>query len=151
MKSPRTILTLERFLPYRLSILSNKVSGYIAKTYHDKFALTITQWRIMAVLGEYSGVSADEVSTKTQIEKSILSRAINKLLQRNFINRVFDNNDKRRSILALTSTGRAVYEEVVPISYEYEQQLLTCFSKEEQGQLSGLLDRLYEHVDNIEP
>ncbi len=150
MKSPDTILTLERFLPYRLSILSNKVSGSIAKTYHDKFALTITQWRIMAVLGEYPGISADEVSDKTQIEKSILSRAINKLLQRNLIDREFDSDDRRRSILVLTQTGWSVYEVVVPISYEYEQQLLTCFSKEEQAQLSVFLDRLYKHVDSIE-
>ena len=39
----------------------------------------------MAVLGEYPGISADEVSLKTQIEKSILSRAISKLLQRKLV------------------------------------------------------------------
>ena len=74
----QSIITLERYLPYRLSILSNKVSSLIAETYKHKFALSITEWRIMAVLGEYPGTSADEVSSKTQIEKSILSRALNK-------------------------------------------------------------------------
>lgn len=83
----RSILTLERYLPYRLSILSNRVSGRIAETYGDKFAISVTEWRIMAVLGEYPGISADEVSNKTQIEKSILSRAISKLLNRNLRNR----------------------------------------------------------------
>ena len=82
-----TILQLERYLPYRLSILSNRVSSRVAETYSDKFALSITEWRIMAVLGEYPGISADEVSLKTQIEKSILSRAINKLLSRHFVAR----------------------------------------------------------------
>ena len=68
----KPLLTLERYLPYRLSILSNKVSGIVAQTYKDKFALSVTEWRIMAVLGEYSGISADEVSLKTQIEKSLI-------------------------------------------------------------------------------
>lgn len=142
-------MQLERFLPYRLSILSNKVSGIVAQTYRDKFALSITDWRIMAVLGEYPGISADEVSEKTQIEKSILSRAIKKLLQRKLIEREFDSNDRRRSILTLTETGLSVYDDIVPVSYEYEQMLLTCFSNKEWEQLSELIDRLYQHAGTL--
>ncbi|MFT5693816.1 MAG: DNA-binding MarR family transcriptional regulator [Oceanicoccus sp.] len=144
------ILTLERFLPYRLSTLSNKVSSIIAQSYHDKFALSVTDWRIMAVLGEYPGASADEVSEKTQIEKSMLSRAINKLLQRKLIRREFDSKDRRRSILTLTDTGLSVYDDIVPVSYEYEQQLLQCLNKQEQELLSELIDRLYVHADTIQ-
>jgi DNA-binding MarR family transcriptional regulator len=99
----------------------------------------------MAVLGEYPGVSADEVSLKTQIEKSILSRAISKLLQRKLLEREFDPADKRRSMLRLTETGLSVYDELVPISYDYEQQLLTYFSDAESKQFSELIDRLYEY------
>lgn len=140
------ILQLERYLPYRLSILSNRISALISETYSDKFALSITEWRIMAVLGEYPGVSADEVSLKTQIEKSILSRAISKLLQRKLLEREFDPADKRRSMLKLTQTGLSVYAELVPVSYDYEQALLTCFSDAEREQFSELIDRLYEHA-----
>jgi DNA-binding MarR family transcriptional regulator len=146
----KEILQLERYLPYRLSILSNKVSAIVAQTYLEKFALSITDWRIMAVLGEYPGISADEVSEKTQIEKSILSRAINKLLQRKLIKREFDSNDRRRSILTLTKTGVSVYDDIVPISYQYEQQLLKCFSKKEWEAFSELTDRLYKHTETIE-
>ncbi|MGB1238170.1 MAG: MarR family winged helix-turn-helix transcriptional regulator [Pseudomonadales bacterium] len=145
-----TILTLESFLPYRLSICSNKVSGFFADIYRDKFALSITQWRIMAVLGEYPNISAEEVSQKTQIEKSILSRAISKLLQRNLIERSFSTQDKRRSILNLTATGITVYNEVVPLSYEYERQLQACFSEQERESFGALLDKLYNHAEQIE-
>ena len=145
----RRILTLERYLPYRLSILSNRVSSMIAETYSDKFALSVTQWRIMAVLGEYPDVSADEVSSKTQIEKSILSRAINKLLSRHLVAREFDPSDKRRSMLNLTKTGLSVYEEIVPVAYEMEQELLACFNKEEQQRFSELVDRLYGHAGTL--
>ncbi len=143
-------LNLERFLPYRLSVTSNKISGIIADTYKDKFGISITEWRIMAVLGGYPGSSADEVSAKTQIEKSILSRAISKLLQRNLIEREFDAEDRRRSILTLSDTGIDVYNEVVPISYDYESRFMACFSDEEQAQFRDLLDRLYHHADRVE-
>lgn len=145
---PHKILQLERYLPYRLSILSNRISALISEIYSDKFALSITEWRIMAVLGEYPDVSADEVSLKTQIEKSILSRAINKLVQRKLLQREFDPLDRRRSMLRLTATGLSVYDEVVPVSYDYEKALVSCFTDAEREQFSEFIDRLYEHAES---
>jgi DNA-binding MarR family transcriptional regulator len=143
----QALLTLERYLPYRLSILSNKVSTLVAKSYQDKFALSITEWRIMAVLGEYSGISADEISAKTQIEKSLISRAISKLLKRKLIERSLSVEDKRRSEISLSETGYAVYSEIVPVSLDYEQSLLAALSEHEQVLLSDLIDRLYAHAE----
>lgn len=102
------------------------------------------------MLGEYPDVSADEVSFKTQIEKSILSRAITKLLSRHLVAREFNLSDKRRSMLNLTETGLSVYEEIVPVAYEMEQELLACFNKEEQELFSVLVDRLYDHAGKLE-
>jgi DNA-binding MarR family transcriptional regulator len=112
------------------------------------FALSITEWRIMAVLGEYPDVSADEVSLKTQIEKSILSRAINKLVQRKLLQREFDPLDRRRSMLRLTATGLSVYDEVVPVSYDYEKAMVSCFTDAEREQFSEFIDRLYQHAES---
>ncbi len=145
-KKHPSILALERFLPYRLSILSNRISGIIAETYKDKFALSITEWRIMAVLGEYPGASADEVSIKIQIEKSIISRALQKLLKRHLVLREVDENDRRRQNLKLTKTGEDVYRQIVPVSYDYEDRLLECFSTKERETFDALIDRLYKHA-----
>ena len=144
-----SILQLERFLPYRISTLSNRVSAIIAENYKDKFALSVTEWRIMAVLGEYPGASADEVSVKTQIEKSIISRSLQKLLKRHLVVREVDEADRRRQNLRLTKTGQDVYKQIVPVSYDYERTLLECFSMKEREQFNALVDRLYQHADTI--
>ncbi|NMH60500.1 MarR family winged helix-turn-helix transcriptional regulator [Alteromonas ponticola] len=144
-----SILKLERFLPYRLSILSNKVSSLVADIYKDKFAISITEWRIMAVLGEYPDISADEISAKTQIEKSILSRSVSRLLKRKLIERDMAKEDRRRSVIRLSATGKSVYDEIVPLSYEYERALLKCLSQAEQAQFSALIDQLYEHASSL--
>ena len=60
-----TALELEKFLPYRLSVLSNTVSQAIAREYEDRFQLSITEWRVVAVLGRYDGLSAREVAERT--------------------------------------------------------------------------------------
>ena len=145
-----SVLTLDRFLPYRLSILSNRISGIVAETYRDKFALSITEWRIMAVLGEYPGASADEVSLKIQIEKSIVSRALQKLLARHLVGREVDGSDRRRQNLTLSKTGLEIYQQVVPVSYDYEERLQECFSEQEREVFDSLIDRLYQHADGID-
>ena len=134
-------LILEQFIPYRLSILTNIISSSLSDTYKEKFQLSITEWRILAVLGEYPGVSADEVSTKTQMEKSSLSRAIAKLIRRKLIQREFSQIDQRRSILTLTESGLSIYNKVVPLAVEFERQLLKCFSGSEYEQFRKLLER----------
>lgn len=150
-KKPQpSILKLEHFLPYKLSALSNKISRIIAKTYKDKFALSVTEWRIMAVLGEFPGSSADEVSLKTQVEKSLISRSLHKLLKRHLIERAVDETDRRRQNLTLTEAGQDVYSQIVPVSYKYESLLTECLSDKEREQLDKLLNRLNEHAIEVE-
>jgi DNA-binding MarR family transcriptional regulator len=145
-----SILNLERFFPYRISILSNRLSAIIAQTYKNKFALSITEWRIMAVLGEYAGSSAEEVSIKTQVEKSIVSRSISKLLNRQLVSRTVDTTDRRRQNLTLTETGEDIYSQIVPVSYAYEDRLLECFTAQERAIFDGFVDRLYQHAAKID-
>ncbi len=148
-RSLSSVLTLEQYLPYRLSILSNCVSRNIAREYNDKFGLSITEWRIMAVLGEYPGASADEVSGKTQIEKSIISRAVQKLLSRHLIEREVDATDRRRQNLRLSAIGLDVYAQIVPTSYAYERSLLDCLNASEVKQLDKLISKLYAHAESM--
>ena len=65
-------LELENFLPYRLSILSNTVSQSIAAEYQDRFELSMTEWRVMAVLGRFAELSAREVAERTAMDKVAL-------------------------------------------------------------------------------
>lgn len=103
----------------------------------------------MAVLGETPGQSGEEVSNQTQIEKSILSRAIKKLLARGLIERTVDAEDRRRQVLKLSKSGKAIYRQIVPLSLAYEKELLSCFSAAEREQFSKLLDRLYAHAKTL--
>jgi len=77
-----TRFSLNDFLPYRLSILSNRISLGISEIYEEKYALTITEWRTMAILGSFSNCTASEIVQKTAMDKVAISRAVKKLLER---------------------------------------------------------------------
>src|SRR5690606_41923480 len=78
--APAELLVLEDFLPYRLSILSNRVSRAIAARYAKTFDLTIPEWRIIAVLGRRPGLTAKEVAEATEMDKVAVSRAVSRLV-----------------------------------------------------------------------
>src|SRR3546814_19077112 len=75
--APRhAVLDLERFLPYRLSVLSNRVSQTIADFYVERFGLAVTEWRVIAVLGRFAGLSANGVGVRPAMAKVAVSRAV---------------------------------------------------------------------------
>jgi DNA-binding MarR family transcriptional regulator len=118
------LLDLDRFLPYRLSVLSNRVSGVIARLYAEKFDLSIPEWRILAVVGKYGPQTATDVAARTAMDKVRVSRAIARLLESGRMQRHVDPTDRRRMTLQMTDEGRAVYDEIVPLALSAEAQLL---------------------------
>jgi DNA-binding MarR family transcriptional regulator len=135
-------LILENFLPYRLSILSNTVSSAIAIAYDKRFGLTIPEWRVMAVLGRFPGLSAVEVAERTMMDKVAVSRAVRKLLKNGRLEREFADADRRRSILNLSGEGRLVHDAVAPLALKFEADLLEGLTGEEINALNSTIERL---------
>ncbi len=136
------LLDLERFLPYRISVLSNRVSGNIARVYGERYGMAIPEWRVITILALYPGSSASQVSERTAMDKVAVSRAVARLLERGFIRRETHGDDRRRSMLALSPAGREVYETVAPLVNEMERRLMSVLSEQEQQTLEHLIDRL---------
>ncbi len=137
-------LELDRFLPYRLSVLSNRISQDIARLYGERFALTVTEWRILAVLGRFPDLSAGEVAERTAMDKVAISRAVTSLLESGRLKRRIHGQDRRRSVLALSANGYKVYDEVAPLALAYERRLLEGLQSDERAALDRLLARMEE-------
>ncbi len=137
-------LKLKEFLPYRLSVLSNRISRDIAKRYQERFSLTIPEWRVMAILGETPGLSASQVGEKTAMDKVAVSRAAAGLLAAKLIARKTDSADKRKVVLSLSKKGQAIYSQVVPVALAYEAAILDKLEPQEKQNLSKLLNRISE-------
>jgi len=140
-------LELARYLPYRLSVASNKASGLIARAYQARFGLTIWEWRVVAVLGSGHAMTAQAICEATAMDKVTVSRALRALNERSLVRRRTSPQDKRASLVSLTPDGQAVYEEIAPLALEWERSLLEGFSDEEKAVLGELLERLSVRAD----
>ena len=125
-------------------MLSNRISSAIAREYSQRLSLSVTEWRVMAVLGRYPGLSAREVAERTAMDKVAVSRAVASLLAAGRLAREFDDEDRRRSVLQLSEEGLAVYDQVVPLALDFERHVLEGMPEAERTLLFRLLDRLDE-------
>ena len=140
-------LSLPAYLPYRLSVVSNKASGLIARAYQARFGLTIQEWRIIAVLGAGEALTAQGLCEATAMDKVTVSRAVRKLDQRGLVRRRRNSSDKRASDVTLTPDGEAIYAEVAPLALRYEQAMAEGLSAAEREQLMALLAKLEARLD----
>ncbi len=143
-------LRLERFLPYRLSVLSNRISRMIAKDYAQPFELSIAQWRVMVILAERGEASATQVADAGQLDKVAVSRAVKVLIERGFLVRAASQEDGRIAVLKLTALGRGVFERVAPMAMRREHDLLAALSPGQRAALDEIIDALDAQMTELE-
>lgn len=144
-------LMLGEFLPYRLSILAEAVSGAFARHYERRFGITIPEWRIMAVLGERGLCSTQDIIGRTRMDPAKVSRAALRLEHKGLIARTKAPGDQRAFHLRLRRRGIATYREIVPLAHALQAELVRGFGPAELAAFDGAVDRLLRRVSELAP
>lgn len=137
---------LERFVPYRLSVLTNILSRAIGRIYVQRFGLTIPEWRVMAVLGRFAPLSANEVCERTEMDKVRVSRAVARMRKARLVEHAVDGADRRRSALRLSAAGRKIHAAIVPLAQAKEAEFLAGLPDSDRQTLDRLITRLTDRA-----
>ena len=149
MNSQRKIFSLDGFLPYKLSLVSQSVSRMIAQEYENKFGLSMTQWRVLVIICNSQPLTANDIGTKSLLDKMTISRAVKSLRARSMINAKLAETDGRKRLLSITALGRQIYEDVLPIAQSYEDELLSSITDSERKTLEKTLDKLLQKTKGL--
>ena len=141
---------LESFLPYRLSVTTNRVSRAFAAQYEQEFGISIPEWRAIAVLGAFAPLSSNEICERTAMDKAKVSRAVATLLKRGLIEREAHETDQRLIQLTLSKSGRKIYEAIIPRARAIEAEVTKGLSKSDIAALHRVLDCVGARLDEIE-
>jgi len=99
---PGTQTRLAEFMPYRMAITSGAVSQVISSEYREQFGLKISEWRVMAVLGDAGPLTQRDLVRATQMDKVAVNRAC-KVLEDRDLGRL----ERRGRVAALAQVGCA--------------------------------------------
>jgi DNA-binding MarR family transcriptional regulator len=140
-------INLERFVPFRLNRLAAEVSRALARVYGERFGIDIPEWRVIATLGDRGEVRAQDIALSTRMHKSVVSRAVARLMELGWVARGANASDRREAPLRLTAAGRGIYRRLVPIVLDYQERLLGCLSEDEHVMFERLLDKLERQLE----
>lgn len=133
---------LKKFLPYRLSVASNRISQRLAKVYQKNHDLDIPQWRVLAILASQEHMSATEVTQAASMDKVRISRTMSKLKSKGLINEEECQHDGRARRYRLTTRGHHLYQQLLPAVRACEASIFSCLDGDEIQQLHHIIDKL---------
>lgn len=142
------MLPLDDYVPYLL----NRAGARIAASFSDEvrqLGITLQMWRALAALTDRDGLTVGELSSRTSIEISTLSRVLDGLQRRKLVERRRAEVDGRIVTLHLTAPGRTMTRRVVPIAERHERVAIAGMSTRDVETLKRLLRALYTNMDGL--
>ncbi|MCR5873862.1 MarR family transcriptional regulator [Phenylobacterium sp. J426] len=88
---------------------------------HD---LSLTQWRLLYTLSKLKNRTMNEVADFLTLDRTSLTRAVDKLVARGLLLRTEVAHDRRLTEITLTAAGRALREEVLEQNIELYERLI---------------------------
>lgn len=144
-------LDLFKFVPFRLNRLGAEVSAALSSEYRERYGLDIPEWRVIATLGfRNEACSAQYIAQCTRTHKSTISRAVTSLMERQLVERVENEDDRREFRLRMTPRGTALYEELIPRLLRREQEILSCLSTQERKDFAKLLGKIEDNLGLVQ-
>jgi DNA-binding MarR family transcriptional regulator len=89
-----------------------------------------------------------ELSLKLNVPMSSATRIVDWLVRGDLVERVNDPNDRRVVRVAMSKSGRELYETAMIYNKQRIARLLKDFSVEEQEQLLELMTKLFNSLSN---
>nr|WP_313888867.1 MarR family transcriptional regulator [Peribacillus sp. TH24] len=89
------------------------------------------QWSILHYLSNYGSATLVELANYQSVEKPTITRTITRLEELGYVEHV-PSKDRREKRMQLTELGTKIYSDVRVTIDQYEQDILTGISEEEQ-------------------
>ena len=133
------------FLPTLKSLVLTYQSFEQYSAPHIKsMGLTMTQFDVIATLGNQPPMTCKDLGDKTLVTKGTLTGVLERLEGRGIIQRSVNPTDARSQMIGLTKKGQQLFEKVFPEHLQHLQKAFGQLSKQDLQDLTQSLQKLRE-------
>jgi MarR family transcriptional regulator, organic hydroperoxide resistance regulator len=108
------------------------------------------QGRILFSLWEKDIITIQELSKRTSLGKSTLTRMLDRLEESGHIMRVYPRDDRRKVIIQLIEENKKMKEAYGEVSTRMTQLFYKNFSNEDIDEFEGYLKRIFDNLERYE-
>lgn len=114
-------LDLDNYLPYLVNRVGFALVESFTATALKGNGLTIDMWRVLAALSNADELRQVDLSEKTSIDASTMSRIVGRLVQMGYVTRSRSKTSSREVLVALSPKGVSFVQRTIPIAYQLEE------------------------------
>jgi DNA-binding MarR family transcriptional regulator len=133
-----------------IGFLINDVARLLRRHFDQRalaLGLTRAQWSAMFHLARCEGINQRTLAGTLEIEPITLTRLIDRLEKKGWVERREDTNDRRAYLLHLTDRARPVMEELRALAAGTRQEALRGVSADEQARLARALTTIKTNLN----
>ncbi|MDH2067095.1 MarR family transcriptional regulator [Pantoea sp. GD03673] len=123
----------------RISRMSRIVDKKLDKTFKNN-NLSAIEFDILAALRRFNSLTTPtELYQTLMLSSGAMSTRVEQLVQRNLVERIYSEEDRRSCNLRLTKEGRSLIDKVISEHLVNEDEILKPLNQEQREQLASLL------------
>lgn len=139
------------WLSFRFNFLALQFNEPIYRLIEKEHGIPRPEFVVLYSLGLSDGLTASAICSSSGFPKNTISRAIQKLVDKNIIRREVDQADLRSFVLYITEEGRRIVDQAMQPMVEREKAMVSSLTPAEQLMLSELLAKVVVDSPNWPP
>ena len=109
--------------------------------------ITIDQKLILQYLNDHPELNQNEIAELVFKDNASLTRMTDLMVQKGFLQRSINPNDRRKFKIELTRKGKEVLEKLAPVIVENRKKAFAGISEEELTQLKQTLNKIVSNLN----
>ncbi len=142
-------MEIQEILGYMLatsSKLIKRTMDYYLNTYH----ITTSQWAVLKLLDTRIQLTQSQIANELLGDKATVGEIILRLYEKDYIEKLFDENDKRAYLISLTPKAKNVIKDIERMVNEVNEKALDGLTGEDVQTLYKLLNQIIDNLSKEE-
>jgi len=135
-----------------IGMLTNKINKKLIHYLNSKlvkFNLTTEQWAVLMKLSKQNKISQKQLAEVSTKDQSTVTRIIDILVRKEFIERHQSKEDRRSILIHITENGLSTCKKVTPFLEEIFNDVLKGISYEKLKIFNEVFLQIDENIDNL--
>jgi DNA-binding MarR family transcriptional regulator len=132
-----------------VNILNSKIKKcFIDRLQNNGINITPEQYLVLDILWEKQSLSQQNIADIIQKDKNSVTKIIDSLEKKNFVNRVVDTKDRRINKIELTEEGLALEKITTQVAINFMNDTVKDIDTQDLDKFVDVMHKLNDNLDN---
>lgn len=135
---------IQELLLFRLNRLMSLGGGIVTRLCEGRFGITRREWAVLACVAPHEEIRWADLVATAELDEARLSRAVSLLAAKDLVRK--ETTPEHTLKVVTTPSGKALYDDMFPLTRELNLKLLDGLSSAEVCQLAAMLNTIHHRA-----